>query len=77
MINEFTQTYQCQLKTALLSIRAWRPVGSMLREESKWKLHKDQSTDTGHGGGVTRSNDEVSVMETERRGGSVSLLDFI
>jgi len=40
----------------------------MLREKLKWKTHKSESTDTGHGGGATRISDEVSVMEVERRG---------
>ena len=30
--------------------------------------HESESTDTGHGGGLTRSSVEVSVMEMERRG---------
>ena len=41
----------------------------MLRENSKWKPHKDESTDAEHRGGSARSSDEVSVMEMERRGG--------
>jgi len=45
----------------------------MLREKSKWRPHKDKSTDAGHRGGVTRSSDEVSVMEMERRGYIVQL----
>ena len=40
----------------------------MIREKSKWRPHKDESTDAGHGGGVTRSSVEASVMEVERRG---------
>ena len=40
----------------------------MLREKSKWKSHKDLSTDAEHRGGSARSSDEVSVMEMERRG---------
>jgi RNA-directed DNA polymerase len=40
----------------------------MLREKPKWKPHKGESTDADHRGGVTRSSDEVSVMEAERRG---------
>jgi hypothetical protein len=46
----------------------WEPVGPMLREELKWKTHKSESTDAGHGGGLTRSSVEVSVMGMERRG---------
>jgi RNA-directed DNA polymerase len=40
----------------------------MLREKLKWRSHKSESTDAGHRGGATRSSDEVSVMEMERRG---------
>jgi len=40
----------------------------MLREKSKWKNHEDESTDAKHRDGVTRSSDEASVMEVERRG---------
>ena len=40
----------------------------MLREKPKWKTHKGESTKAGHRGGATRSSDEVSVMEVERRG---------
>jgi hypothetical protein len=40
----------------------------MLREKLKWKTHKSESTDVGHGGGATRISNEVSVMEVERRG---------
>ncbi len=46
---------------------------SMLREKSKWKSHKGESTDARHRGGVTRSSDEVSVMGMERRGYIVQL----
>jgi hypothetical protein len=46
---------------------------SMLREKSKWGTHKGESTDARHRGGVTRSSDEVSVMEMERRGYIVQL----
>ena len=45
----------------------------MLREQSKWKNHKDLSTDTGHRGGATRSSVEGSVMGMERRGCIVQL----
>ena len=45
----------------------------MLRERSKWKNHKDLSTDAGHRGGATRSSDERSVMDVERRGCIVQL----
>jgi RNA-directed DNA polymerase len=40
----------------------------MLRKKSKWRSHKDDSTDAEHRGGLPRSSDEVSVMEMERRG---------
>ena len=46
---------------------------SMLREKFKWRTHKGESTDARHRGGVTRSSDEVSVMEMERRGYIVQL----
>jgi len=40
----------------------------MLREKFKWRPHKNESTDAGHGGGPTRSSVEVPVMGMERRG---------
>jgi len=40
----------------------------MLREMLKWRDHKSKSTDAGHRGGTTRSSEETSVMEGERRG---------
>jgi hypothetical protein len=40
----------------------------MLREKSKWRAHKDESTDAGHGGGPTRISVEIPVMGMERRG---------
>jgi RNA-directed DNA polymerase len=40
----------------------------MLREKLKWRPHESESTDAEHGDGLTRSSDEVSVMEMERRG---------
>ena len=40
----------------------------MVREKPKWRPHKGESTDAGHRDGATRSSDEVSVMEMERRG---------
>jgi hypothetical protein len=46
----------------------------MLREKSKWKPHKDQSTKAKHRGGATRSSDEGTVMGLERRGCIVQLL---
>jgi hypothetical protein len=43
----------------------------MLREKSKWRTHKEESTDAEHRGEVPRSSDEASVMEVERRGGVI------
>jgi hypothetical protein len=40
----------------------------MVREKSKCIKHKDESIKARHRGGITRSSDEVSVMEKERRG---------
>jgi hypothetical protein len=40
----------------------------MLREKSKWKTHKGESTKAGHRGGATCISDEASVMGVERRG---------
>jgi hypothetical protein len=40
----------------------------MIREKSKWKTHKDESTDAEYRGGMARSSVEASVMEVERRG---------
>jgi RNA-directed DNA polymerase len=45
----------------------------MLREKYKWKPHKYESTEAEHRGGATRSSDEGSVMELERRGSIVQL----
>jgi hypothetical protein len=39
----------------------------MLRENSKWWTHKDESIDALCRGGTIRSSDETSVMEVERR----------
>ena len=47
----------------------------MLREPSKWKTHKDLSTDARHRGGLVRSSDEASVMDVERRGQIVQLMN--
>ncbi len=46
----------------------WEPVVSMPREKSKWRPHKDQSTDARHRGGTIRSSEEGCVMRPERRG---------
>ena len=40
----------------------------MLREKFKWRTHKNENTNAGHGGGPTRSSMEVPVMRLERRG---------
>ena len=40
----------------------------MLREKLKWRSHESESTDARHRGGLTRSSDEVYIMEMERRG---------
>jgi hypothetical protein len=40
----------------------------MIKEKSKRKPLKDESTDAENRGGTTRSSEEVSVMEMERRG---------
>ena len=39
--------------------------------------HESESTDTGHGGGLTRSSLEVSVMEMERRGWIIWLYSLV
>ena len=46
----------------------------MLREKSKWKPHKGESTNAEHRGGATRSSVEDPVMGLERRGCVVQLL---
>ena len=46
----------------------WEPVAPMPRENRKWRPHERESTDAEHRGGATRSSDEGSVMELERRG---------
>jgi hypothetical protein len=35
----------------------------MLREKSKWRTHKDESTDAEHRGGLPRISDEATVMD--------------
>ena len=40
----------------------------MRREKSKWRPHKDESTDAKPRGGALRSSDEAAVMAAERRG---------
>jgi len=48
----------------------------MEMEKLKWKSHESESTDTRCRGGVTCSSDEVSVMERERRGYIVQLIQM-
>ena len=38
----------------------WETIVPMLREKSKWRSHKDESTYAGHGDGATRISDEGS-----------------
>jgi RNA-directed DNA polymerase len=40
----------------------------MKREKSKWRPHKDESTDAAYRGGTARMSEEASVMEVEQRG---------
>jgi len=40
----------------------------MLREKSKWRTHKEESTDAEYRGGTACSSTDTSVMEVERRG---------
>jgi hypothetical protein len=47
----------------------------MQREPSKWKTHKDLSTDARHRGGLARSSDEASVTDVEQRGQVVLLMN--
>ena len=46
----------------------------MLREKSKWKPHKDLSTDAEHRGGSARSSDEISVKLNEIGAESLHLM---
>ena len=46
----------------------------MLREPSKWKPHKDLSTDVRHRGGLVCSSYEASVMGVEQRDQIVQLM---
>ena len=49
----------------------------MLREKFKYAgACKNESTEAEHRGGVARSSDEVSVMDMERRGYIVRLLEL-
>jgi hypothetical protein len=51
----------------------WEPVALMLREKRKWRSHKRLSTEAERRGGVIRSSNEGSVMESERRGNTNSV----
>ena len=46
----------------------------MLREKSKWKTHKDLSTNAAYRGGTARGSVEASVIEVERRGCVIQVL---
>lgn len=46
----------------------WEPVVGMLRKKFKQRTCKNESTDALHRDRLTRSSDETSVMEAERRG---------
>jgi hypothetical protein len=46
----------------------------MLREKSKWKTHKDESTDTAYRGGTVRRSVEIPVMGMEQRGCVIHVL---
>ncbi len=49
------------------------PVAFMLRKRSKWRSHKDLSTNGRNWGRATRTSDECLVMRQEQRGGVVCL----
>jgi RNA-directed DNA polymerase len=49
----------------------------MSRERTKQGTCEAWSTDAVHRGGISRSSDEVSVMEMEPRGYIVQLIGFI
>jgi hypothetical protein len=53
--------------------RTWEPVTLMRRETRKWRTHKRESTEARYRGGATRSSEEGSVMERERRGCLIGL----
>jgi hypothetical protein len=40
----------------------------MSREKSKWRTHKDESTDVEYRGGTARMSEEAPVMGVEQRG---------
>jgi hypothetical protein len=45
----------------------------MQRKKSKWRTHKDESTEAGRRDGATRSSDEVRDKRMERRGCVIQL----
>ena len=45
----------------------------MQREKSKWRTHKDESTEAGQRDGATRRSDEVRDKRMERRGCVIQL----
>jgi hypothetical protein len=49
----------------------------MLREKLKWETHKSESINVQHGDGTTRSSEEASVMEVERRGRVVHTFETV
>jgi hypothetical protein len=40
----------------------------MTREKSKWRTHKDESTEAEYRGGTARKSEEAPVMGVEQRG---------
>jgi hypothetical protein len=46
----------------------------MEREKSKWKTHKDESTDAAYRGGTARMSVEIPVMGMEQRGCVIHVL---
>jgi hypothetical protein len=48
----------------------------MIREKSKRRTLKEESTEAKYRGGMARSSEEVSVMEMERRGSCYPVLNF-
>jgi len=40
----------------------------MSRGKSKWRTHKDESTDAEYKGGIACSSKEASIMDVERKG---------
>jgi RNA-directed DNA polymerase len=40
----------------------------MIREKSKWKTHKGESTDAEYRGGTARISEEAPVTGVEQRG---------